>query len=65
MVEYNIETFRGAGNQPYRWRLKHVNGEIIAQSEGYANKGDRDQVVENLHRALNEGTGAGLTEADS
>lgn len=30
-----VETFRGRGKQPYRFRLKGRNGQIIAQSEGY------------------------------
>ena len=33
-----IEIFRGEGLQPWRFRLRSTNGEIISQSEGYLTK---------------------------
>jgi uncharacterized protein YegP (UPF0339 family) len=37
----------------YRWRTRHANGNIIAQSsEGYNNKADRDQAVKGLIYAI-------------
>ena len=33
----------------WRWRLVHLNGNILADSaQGYANKGDMLEVIENI-----------------
>ena len=33
----------------WRWRLVHTNGNILANSsEGYANKGDMLEIIENI-----------------
>ena len=37
----------------WRWRLIHVNGNILANSsEGYANKGDMLEIIENIRNYM-------------
>lgn len=33
-----IEIFKGKGVQPWRFRVKAANGEVVASSEGYLTK---------------------------
>ncbi|WP_436935701.1 HVO_2922 family protein [Halovenus marina] len=45
-----IETYEDAGGK-HRWRLRHDNGEIIADSgEGYASRSGRDGAVERVRQ---------------
>lgn len=53
--EYRIELFTGNGQQPYYWRLRHRNGNILCTSEGYANRSDRTEVAHKLLRAFKNG----------
>lgn len=49
-----IQTFRGKGKQPWRYRLKSRNGRIVAQSEGYTRERDRDRAAEKLSADIGE-----------
>ena len=41
--------------QRYYWVLIHRNGNVLATSEMYANKGDRDAVAHALHAHMKDG----------
>lgn len=40
-----VARFEGEGTQRHRFRVVATNGEILAQSEGYARKRDRDNTA--------------------
>lgn len=56
MTTYRIEKFRSGDllEQPYFFRLNHGRN-VIAQSEGYVNRKDRDKTADRLADALNGG----------
>lgn len=43
--EHKLETFKGKGKQPYRFRVKAPNGEVIYASEGYATRSSRNRAA--------------------
>lgn len=48
-----IETYKGRGSQPWRWRLKTRNGRIIADcAEGYSGEYERDRAVVKLEDTI-------------
>ena len=57
-IMYTIEfydTKRPFQRRQYRWRVRHINGNIIAQSsEGYNNRSDRDESFFRLRSALRD-----------
>jgi uncharacterized protein YegP (UPF0339 family) len=48
---YWIQLFKGE-NQEWFWRIKSVNGQILATSEGYTRKESAKEVAQNLHKCL-------------
>jgi uncharacterized protein YegP (UPF0339 family) len=44
-----FETYQDARKE-YRWRLKATNGQIIATSQGYNDKRDRDNSIERIKK---------------
>jgi hypothetical protein len=49
---YKFEYYKDSAGE-WRWRISHQNGNIIAvSSEGYKNKQDMLEVVQNLATAL-------------
>ena len=55
-----IQTWKGRGKQPYRFRLVASNGRILSTSgEGYASKRNRDNAVSIIEDSYNEGKYAG------
>lgn len=57
-----VETFQNLGNDddPYFFRLRAHNGEIVAASEGYDKADDRDDTA----KALADQLGVSVTEGD-
>lgn len=53
---YTIETFsrRTLLGRRHFFRIRATNGQVVAQSEGYANKIDRDMVAGHLRGGLIE-----------
>ena len=50
---YTFETFKGLGKQPWRFRIRHRNTQIVARdSEGYTTKRKRDATVRSMARAF-------------
>lgn len=40
--------FKGAGTQPWRFRIVAANGETVSSSEGYATKWNRDRAMKKI-----------------
>ena len=59
--DYVIETFTGNGEQPYYWRIRHKNGNIVQSGEGYVSAATRDEVAQNF----SEATGLMVKNADA
>jgi len=55
-----VERFSGEGSQPYRFRVKASNGEVLAQSEGYSRAKDRDKTADTFAQVF----GVSATEAE-
>lgn len=49
-MSYKIQTFKGRGTQPWRWRVVARNGKIILSSEGYKTKRNRDKIARKFER---------------
>lgn len=50
-----FETYQDESGE-YRWRLRHENGNVVADSgEGYEDEGDRNSAILNLTAALRDG----------
>lgn len=47
-----IETFKGRGKQPWRYRIVSPNGQVIGPSEGYATAYNRDRAAFRFARHL-------------
>ena len=48
MKTTSIQVYQDKAKE-WRWRLVHANGNILANSsEGYANKGDILEIIENI-----------------
>lgn len=53
--EYIFEVYEDAKGE-YRWRLKHRNGNIVADSsEGYKNRADCVNELDRITSAISEG----------
>lgn len=51
---YVMEILKGKGQQPYYWRVKASNGQILLTSEKYLDNPFR--TVENFSKAFQRGT---------
>lgn len=49
----NVELFKGGDG--WRWRLRGVNGEILATSEAYSSKGKAESTAMMVHDTLLHG----------
>jgi hypothetical protein len=47
-----IETYRGHGRRPWRYRIVASNGQTIDASQGYSRRWNRDRAVRHLSRQL-------------
>jgi uncharacterized protein YegP (UPF0339 family) len=43
-----FEIYRSTGTQPYRWRMRSGNSEIMASGEGYATKYNAERAVASI-----------------
>jgi len=51
-ADYTFERYTGRGTQPYRFRIRAMNGQIVGRgSEGYTTKRKRNQTVRNMARS--------------
>jgi uncharacterized protein YegP (UPF0339 family) len=50
-TSYWVQLFKGE-NQEWFWRIKSINGQILATSEGYTRKESAKEVAQNLHNCL-------------
>jgi len=53
-VMYTIEILKTSGNQPYHWRVKASNGQILLTSEKYVDNPFR--TVDNFTKVFQRGT---------
>ena len=61
---YTVELFSGDGRHRHRFRVRAANGEIVAQSEGYGRKRDRDAMSRKLASDLFAGCGGHVQVID-
>jgi uncharacterized protein YegP (UPF0339 family) len=59
-MKYHLEFYEDAANE-HRWRIRHENGNVIADSgEGYKNLTDCQTALLNLERAFQQSRVFGL-----